>query len=137
MRVVIDVNVWISGFLWGGAPEAILKLVYTREIDSYVSVELLQELELTLKRAKFKEKLSQNKQTVEGLIAIANSVSTPLEAVETEVAELRDPDDVKIVAIAIAAAAEAIITGDLDLLVLQSFQGISMLTPAQFLQKLS
>ncbi len=136
MRVVVDVNVWISGFLWGGTLEEILKLVYENKLYSYVSIELLQELELTLRRPKFREKLSQKKQTVEGFVAIASSISTVLEAVEIEVAELRDPDDAKIIAIAVASDAEAIITGDLDLLVLQPFQCISILTPAQLLQKL-
>ncbi len=54
-------------------------------------------------------------------------------AVNREVTNLRDPDDAKVIAVAIAAQAQAIITGDLDLLVLQSVQGIPILNPGQFL----
>ncbi len=57
MKAVIEVNVWISGFLWGGTPEKILHLLYDHKIDSYVSVELLQALEITLQKTKFKSKL--------------------------------------------------------------------------------
>lgn len=53
-----------------------------------------------------------------------------------DIPDLRDPDDAKIIATAIAANAEVLITGDQDLLVLRDVQGIRILTPAQFLDLL-
>ena len=32
MKVVLDVNVWISGLLWGGVPGKILKLAKNQRI---------------------------------------------------------------------------------------------------------
>jgi predicted nucleic acid-binding protein len=45
----------------------------------------------------------------------------------------RDPDDDKILALARAAQADVIISGDKDLLTLGSFQAIRILTPADAL----
>lgn len=44
----------------------------------------------------------------------------------------RDPDDDNIIATAIAAKADCLITGDKDLLVLNPFDGITILNPAEF-----
>ena len=52
-------------------------------------------------------------------------------------AELRDPDDVHVLACAAAAEADAIVTGDKDLLSLKSFAGIPILTVREVLEKLS
>jgi uncharacterized protein len=43
----------------------------------------------------------------------------------------RDPDDDEVLALAIAAKVELIVSGDKDLLSLRSFQGIPILAPAQ------
>jgi len=44
----------------------------------------------------------------------------------------RDPDDVKILGLAVAANANYIVSGDKDLLVLKEFQGIPILNPRAF-----
>ncbi len=43
----------------------------------------------------------------------------------------RDPDDDEVLALAIAAKVELIVSGDNDLLSLGSFQGIPIIAPAQ------
>ncbi|MEM9808629.1 MAG: putative toxin-antitoxin system toxin component, PIN family [Cyanobacteria bacterium P01_D01_bin.56] len=136
MKVVIDVNIWVSALLWGGVPGQVLRLVYEQTIEGYVSTELLQELEATLRRAKFQSRLEKRQQTVAGLMAIATALCPSVPIDDIEIPDLRDPDDAKIVATAIAASAEILITGDQDLLVLQNVQGIRMVTPTQFLDLL-
>jgi predicted nucleic acid-binding protein len=49
-----------------------------------------------------------------------------------EMAVCRDPDDDAILATAVAGNADCIVTGDQDLLVLESFRNIRILRPAQF-----
>ena len=44
----------------------------------------------------------------------------------------RDPDDIKVLGLAVASNADYIVTGDKDLLVLKSFQGIPILNPRSF-----
>ena len=48
----------------------------------------------------------------------------------------RDVDDDKFLALAVTGQADAIISGDRDLLDLVSYEGIPILTPAQVLQRL-
>ena len=47
----------------------------------------------------------------------------------------RDADDDKFLALAVTGAADAIISGDRDLLELGTHEGIPILTPAQFLER--
>ncbi|VXD15529.1 Nucleotide binding protein PINc [Planktothrix serta PCC 8927] len=68
MRVVLDVNIWISALLWGGLPSQILHLSRQNKITIFVSESLLGELETTLKRTKFKNQLKKRNHTVEYLI---------------------------------------------------------------------
>ena len=49
----------------------------------------------------------------------------------------RDPDDDKLLEIAVVGRADCLVTGDQDLLVFDPFQGIPILTPARFLTILS
>jgi predicted nucleic acid-binding protein len=51
-------------------------------------------------------------------------------------ASLRDPDDVHVLACAVAAAADAIVTGDDDLLSMKSFEGIPIMKARDALLKL-
>jgi len=134
MNVVIDVNVWISGLLWGGNPAQVLQLAQRRAIASHISVELLLELETSLRRPKFQTQLQKRNQTVESLSSIARSISTLVAINSIEIPQLRDQNDVKILATAIAAQAQILVTGDLDLLVLHPFETIQILTPGDFQQ---
>jgi uncharacterized protein len=134
MKVVIDVNVWLSGLLWGGVPARVLRLVQQEKIENYVSLELLLELETTLRRPKFQPQLDKRQQTVAALCDIVREISTVIEIGAVQVPQLRDQNDVKILATALEAKAQFLISGDLDLLVLSPFQLIQIVTPSNFLQ---
>ena len=132
MRVVIDVNVWVSGLLWGGVPAQVLKLVQQGSIANYVSDELLLELQTTLNRPKFQAQLTKRNQTPDRLYSIAQQISTRVEINQMSIPQLRDQNDVKILATAIVAEAQVLITGDLDLLVLNPFESIEIMNPIDF-----
>lgn len=133
MRVVIDVNVWVSGLLWGGAPGQVLAMAYAQQITSCISDELLLELKTTLEREKFSDRLQLRNLTSAKAVAIAQAVSETVELIAVSIPELRDPADLKIAATAIASGATYLITGDQDLLVLRTLQNILIVTPSQFL----
>ena len=132
MRVVIDVNVWVSGLLWGGVPAQVLQLVQQGSIANYVSDELLLELQTTLNRPKFQAQLTKRNQTPDRLYSIAQQISTRVEINQMSIPQLRDQNDVKILATAIVAKAQVLITGDLDLLVLNPFESIEIMNPIDF-----
>lgn len=135
MRVVIDVNVWVSGLLWGGAPGQVLTMAYAQQITSCVSKELLLELKTTLERKKFSDRLQLRNLTPAKAVAIAQAVSETVNLTTVSVPELRDPADLKIAATAIASRATYLITGDQDLLILKTLQSILVVTPSQFLME--
>jgi uncharacterized protein len=135
MKVVIDVNVWVSGLLWGGLPGRVLQLAQCGQIESYISSELLLELEATLRRAKFQTQLQNRHQTVENLCHIVQSISTTVEITAIAIPQLRDRNDIKILATAIAVPAEVLITGDRDRLVLHPWPSLQILTPRDFQQQ--
>lgn len=56
-------------------------------------------------------------------------------ALTAHVEACRDPDDDRILSLALSGAADAIVTGDADLLALHPFHGIAILTPRQFLDE--
>ena len=105
MKAVIDVNVWISGLLWGGPPNEVIQLIRGKKIVSYISAELELELVTTLHRQKLQPRIQQRQQTAEGLAAIAKTLSERVEIAKISVNQLRDPKDEKILATAKAAAA--------------------------------
>ena len=133
MRVVLDVNVWISALLWGGIPAQLLHLAKSQEITIFSSEDLLEELEVTLNRSKFIRQLQKRGYSVNELIAVTRGFSEQCSTILINVPELRDPKDNKIIAAALTAEAEVLITGDLDLLTLQEFSGIRILTPTDFI----
>jgi uncharacterized protein len=135
MRIVLDVNVWISGLLWGGIPGKLLNLARNERITIFASQALFLELETTLKRVKFESRLKLRGYTVESLMSVAEGFSESCSTEVVDVPQLRDPDDIVIIETALAANAEVIITGDLDLLVLMEFNRIQILTPQVFLNR--
>lgn len=136
MRTVLDVNVWISGWLWRGIPGEIIILAQNRQISVFASAELLEELEATLRRDKLQSRIEFVGANVDNLILKTRQLSQiSLTSVIDVPQQLRDPDDAMILATARAADAEAIVTGDLDLLTLNEFEGIPILKPVDFLSR--
>jgi uncharacterized protein len=135
MIVVLDTNIWVSAIIWGGIPDEIISLQEQRKIEIASSRKLLSELENTFNKKKIQTKLEALQLTTYSAISLVyESVNIyPIE--ELVVPELRDPDDTVVLATAIAANAEVIITGDRDLLILQEYQNMPILTATDFLER--
>lgn len=137
MKLVIDTNIIVSGSLWHGAPARLLSAVLNGNTEWFLTLPLLLELLETLQRPKFAERLSGQGETPESLVQRfrAACVETAPAHVARPV-ELNDPDDVHVLACALAASADAIVTGDNDLLTLKSFEGIPIIRTAEALAML-
>lgn len=130
MRVVLDTNVVTSALLWGGTPERLIEAAGEGSLELFTSEALIAELTGILGRAKFATKLRQKNLSAAEIVARYREIAETVEAAPIEVATLRDPDDTAVLACAIAARAEAIVSGDADLHVLGSYRGIPILSPA-------
>ncbi|MHC5716900.1 MAG: putative toxin-antitoxin system toxin component, PIN family [Nostoc sp.] len=135
MRVVVDVNIWISALLWGGVPDKVVILAQEQTITIFASDALFLELEITLRRPKFQSKIQSLNLNLEDVINATKDVLEFCPTISVDAPQLRDPKDTVVLAAAVAANAEAIVTGDLDLLVLIEFNGIPILTPQDFLSR--
>ncbi len=133
MKVVLDTNIFLSGWLWGGTPDLVLKLGEDYLIEICASEVLLNELQVTLNRAKFRSKLQDLGVTVNDLILGIRELVEIYPISNINLPELRDSKDNMILATAVAAKAEAIITEDQDLLVLQEYKSIPIVTVREFL----
>jgi len=135
MRAVIDTNVLLSALLWGGTPRALLEHVRNGTVTLISSPALLAELARVIDRPKFDVILlrtnTSRAQTLAEVRLLAEVIDPPPLAQPV----CRDKDDDAVLALALAAQADIVISGDDDLLCLASFEGIPILMPAQALQK--
>ncbi|WP_103667856.1 putative toxin-antitoxin system toxin component, PIN family [Pseudanabaena sp. BC1403] len=135
MKVVLDTNVWVSAWLWRGLPNNLIHLARREEIQICISESLFAELENTLSYKKLQQKIQSLNLTKEQLLIGTSEITYIYPIANLNVSELRDPDDNVVLATAIAANAKVIITGDQDLLVLQEYQNIQIVTAKDFLER--
>jgi len=137
VRRVLDTNTVISGLLWGGAQGRLIEAAEQQRIELASSTALLAELQGVLSRTKFVAQLAKRGLTVndvfDGYAALVLSV-TPL---STPRVVLVDPGDDHVIACTIAARADAIVSGDSDLLDLKQHQHIPVLTAQQVLARIA
>ena len=137
MRVIADSNVIISGLCWHGAPRAILNAAREDRITLFTSYSLLAELEEVLDRQKFSQRLAAvNTSAHELVLGFASLAHVIVPAPITPVV-IDDPDDDAVVACALAADAEFIVSGDRHLLALRQYQGIEIVNAGEFVITLS
>lgn len=134
MKVVLDTNVWVSAWLWRGLHGELIGLARNQQIHICSSPALLAELEVTFSYEKLQQKIKSLEFTPEELLRGTEELVTVYSISELDVPELRDRDDRVVLATAIAAQADIIITGDKDLLVLLEYQQIPIMTVKDFLQ---
>lgn len=131
--LVLDANTLISVFLLSDNSTAAQAYYKAKTIGEIVhSEDTFNEFSDAFIRPKFDRYLPLAKRLaiIEDLRALANIIP-----ITNAIKACRDPKDDKYLELAISSAAWYIITGDKDLLVLNPFKGIKILTPSDFLTK--
>ncbi len=128
MRLVFDTNVYISAFVVERSKSELAFTLAARGLfELVVSPEILAELQ---------EKLSSgfgySPETVEEVGREVREVATIIEP-EVELSVLDDEPDNRILECAVAAGAAAVVTGDRELLRLNNYEGIGIMTVADLL----
>ncbi len=130
-RVVIDTNILVSSAL-GGALETILDKWADGAFTLIVTSDILAEYLMVLQRPKFKLKQETLDRITRYLYQFAEFV-VPQESFQVIEA---DPTDNKFLEAAVAAQAEAVVSGDRHLLDLQEFRAIRIITAREFIDEL-
>jgi putative PIN family toxin of toxin-antitoxin system len=137
MRIVADTNIIVSGLFWQGPPRRILDATRQRAVQLATSPELLAELARVLNRPKFAQALKQAGLPVDQLLADYARLAHVVETSPLPQPVCRDPSDDAVIACAVAAHAEIIVSGDRDLLELGRYRDIAIQTPVDAIKALS
>ena len=132
IKAVLDTNILLSSLFWKGQPRKIVDLAIENKFRAVTSSDILEELKCVLE-----EDFSQVPYDVrERILRDILSYSALVIPKKITVKNLRDFQDTKIIACALEAEAEYIVTGDKDLLVLKEYARIKITTAREFLEAL-
>lgn len=138
MRLVLDTNVVLSGLLWRGHPRRLLDLAKEGTVSLYTSSVLLDELADVLAREKWTAMLATRQTHAAFLMQHYGVLARVVRPKSIGRVVPNDPDDDAVIACALAARAELIVSGDNHLHSLGGeYNGIPIVTPAQAVQKIT
>ena len=134
MRAIIDTNILVSALFWRGAPHRLLEHVRNGILTLIGSPVLLAELAEVIGREKFDDILMRTNTSRERSLDEVRRLTEMIDAPPLPQPICRDPDDDAVLAVAIAANVDFIVSGDHDLLVLKRYRHIPIVTPAEALR---
>jgi uncharacterized protein len=133
IRAVVDANVLISSVI---APLGPSRRIFDAWRDGtfvlVTSAGLLEEVSRRLAHPRIAKRYSITSEDRIAVLGLLEAYATIARG-RREVAVTRDPTDDKVIAAAIEAGAQYIVTGDKDLLTLGEYEGVAIVSPARFL----
>lgn len=128
MKALFDTNVLLAAFLTEGVCAKLLTRARKQQFNLITCPFILHEFERILTK-----KFSATKQEKENALALITEAAQEIvQPSEPPVGACRDKDDDNVLACALEAAADYLVTGDKDLLHLKVFRGIRIIIPRDF-----
>ena len=130
-RFVLDTNLVISALL---LKQSTSRQAFDKALDTgrfLLSLAIIDELDTTLRKEKFNRYLFEQER-LDFLSKLVRSAT--LIEVNVSITDCRDLKDNKFLELAISGTAHCIISGDNDLLVLNPYRSIAILTPRAFIE---
>ena len=139
MRIVLDTNVVLSALLWRGTPHHLLATIGQRSsILLYSSTALLEELADVLTRPSATKRLALIGRSAREVLADFVEAIELVEPASVPRVVVGDVDDDQVIAAAIAARADLIVSGDRKhLLSLGSHQGSDIVDAAEAVRRIA
>lgn len=132
MRVVVDTNVVISGLLWGGPPNQILRWAREGFLEAIVCEEIIDELRNVIGYNRFSQRLSDLSISPDEVVTFFMNLVTivpPPGFIPKVIHE--DPFDNIFLGLAVKHNVHLIISGDKHLLHLKEYDAIQIVTPSE------
>jgi putative PIN family toxin of toxin-antitoxin system len=138
IRAVFDTNVLVSAFIQPKSPPGRLlaRLAEGRSFEMILSAAILEETRRALDYPGVRKRIRASDEELKLRLAMLDILSVPVEVKGQVPGVSRDPDDDQILAAAVEGCADYIVTGDGDLLSLGEHEGIRIVTPRAFLDRL-
>ena len=133
MKIVLDANIFISSFFWGGNPKTVLERVITNLDDLFITREILDEIIGVMERPKF----HVSKDEIEYFIATIEEIAKKVVIKNSVKKGSRDKTDDKYIECGMTVNADYIISGNTHLPELKQFKNIPILAPKEYLDIIS
>jgi len=132
LKAVLDTNVLVSALLSNnGIPNQVLrqaKVVY----QLFISQEILEEVMEVLLRPRIQRKILLTEEGIQSFLSAIQKVAEMVENLPSLQIIENDPDDDVILACAVKANADYLVSGDIHLRQIGSYKGIRIVSPSEF-----
>lgn len=130
MKIVIDTNVVVSALFFGGKPQRLLHNAISGVFEVVVSKEIIEEYIELIERISDKYSGRKENFSLNEFISICRLV-----APTRKIGVCRDRDDNKFLECAAEAKCLYVVSGDNDLLALERFEDIEIITVTEFFDR--
>ena len=135
LKVVLDANVLVSALINPhGKPAQIINQVFENKIRLFTSPSIVEELERVLSYPKLMKRHGLKKEELKEFVSDLLSIMSLIEEEKTIEVIKEDPSDNKYLSCALNGKVDFVISGDVHLLKLGEYEGIHIVTPANFLE---
>lgn len=131
LRLVLDTNTALSGLVWRGTPSRVIAAAEHGRVTIATSDILLAELHLVMSRRKFVKPMARQKVEASERFETYKALAVVVLPASIQPAITRDPADDHVLAAALGANADLIVSGDAHLLDLKRYLGIHIVTAAE------
>ena len=137
IKAVVDANVIISAVIAPlGSPRRVYDAWREGRFVLVTSPAIMEEVARKLLHPKIRQRYAVSDEEREGVLSLLRGQSEMTAGAAEVHPGSRDPDDDRVIAAALEAQADFVVTGDSDLLTLGTYRGIPIVSPAEFLQQL-
>ena len=134
LRAVLDTNIFVSAFIKpDGVPGQLVQALLAGSYTAVLSEELREELQRALGYRNVKKYIRLSSGEIQARLSRLESLVEMIGGKVEITADLRDRQDLKVLAAAIDGRADVVVTGDEDRLVLRSYETIAIIAPREFL----
>ena len=135
LKIVLDANVLVSALINPhGKPAQIISQVFENKIRLFTSPPIMEEIERVLSYPKLMKRHGLEKEELKEFVSDLLSIMSLIEEEQTIEVIKEDPSDNKYLSCALNGKVDFVISGDVHLLKLGEYEGIHIVTPANFLE---